>query len=360
MKKILLTLFYSLFATALVVGHSIDSSILEDTQLVYAIGFDYVDEETMKGTAAAPLFPPGENPKPIDIQFTVTAHTAQNAVQELQRESERPLRMGRLQVFLISKELAEHGVRSVIDAPERSPNIRRDLNIAIVDGSAETLLTASHPNTEVSAFYISNLLDKNIKSITPPTTLNHLLNRLDGFGQDAFLPVLKQHDKHIRYQGLAIFREDRYIDQLSFRDSYLFTTLFNPTNKGYYEVKYHDKYVAVLNIRSKPKYTFNGPQERPHLTVRLSVEGRLTDASGLGFKEEKIHEFEKVWAKELEERSEKLIKKLQELNTDPLGIGAKAKNKYRNFNKGDWESLYPTIPVTVKVEARIRGTGLTE
>jgi len=60
MKKVL---FWTIFVVVIVFSQSIDPSILEDTQLITALGLDYVDEQMVKGTA--PLYPPGQDPKPI-------------------------------------------------------------------------------------------------------------------------------------------------------------------------------------------------------------------------------------------------------------------------------------------------------
>ncbi|KKB33195.1 Ger(x)C family spore germination protein [Bacillus thermotolerans] len=357
MKKVL---FWTIFVLVIVFSQSIDPSILEDTQLITALGLDYVDEQMVKGTATAPLYPPGQDPKPIPVHFTATARTPQIAVQEFQRESQRPLRVGRMEVYLFSKELAKHGIRKVMDPAERSPQLGRDLQVALVDGSAEKMLVSSYRNGEMPSSYIMDLLEKNVKTLAPSTELHNLMNQLDGFGQDPFLPILEQTEEHIRFTGLAIFKDDQYIDELSFRESYLFRVLFERSTRGYYEVSYKGHYVALMNVASKPDYQFNGPQERPRLTIQLSVEGRLSDAAGLHLDNHgEIKELEQAWAREIKKKTERLTKHFQELGADPLAIGSKARSHYRSFNEAKWEGTYPTIPIEVRVDTTIQNTGLT-
>ncbi|MGG3496301.1 hypothetical protein ABES08_11105 [Peribacillus simplex] len=57
MKKYL---FWSIFTLILLFNYSIETKILEDIQHVSAIGYDYVDGDRMKGTAAAPLLSCGD------------------------------------------------------------------------------------------------------------------------------------------------------------------------------------------------------------------------------------------------------------------------------------------------------------
>ncbi|MFF2857623.1 hypothetical protein ACFVSH_23725, partial [Peribacillus sp. NPDC058002] len=208
MKKYL---FWIIFTLILLFNYSIETKILEDIQHVSAIGYDYVDGERMKGTAAAPFYPAGIDVKPLNAFFTGVGHTILDILQQQQMEAQRKLATGRLQNFLISKELAKHGIAELTDPLGRSTDIGRDVYMAVVDGSVEELLTFDYPNAPTSAEYLSDFMERNLKDIVPQPTVHAFLNQYDGFEQDPFLPIIGKKDDHIQYKGLALFKDNLYV-----------------------------------------------------------------------------------------------------------------------------------------------------
>ncbi len=72
-----------------------------------------------------------------------------------------------MRVVLFGKAFGERGIGDVINNLQRDPNIGRDVQLALVDGSAEKLL--KHVKTNGS-LYLSELLEQNIKNETIPRT----------------------------------------------------------------------------------------------------------------------------------------------------------------------------------------------
>ncbi|MEK4536658.1 Ger(x)C family spore germination protein [Peribacillus sp. FSL K6-1552] len=354
-------LFWSIFTLILLFNYSIETKILEDIQHVSAIGYDYVDEDRMKGTAAAPFYPAGLDVQPLNAFFTAVGHTVLDILQKQQMESQRRLATGRLQNFLISKDLAKHGVAELTDPLGRSTDIGRDVYMAVVDGSVEELLTFKYPNAPTSAQYLSDFMERNLKDIVPQPTVHAFLDQYDGFAQDPFLPIIGKKDDHIQYKGLALFKDDLYVGELSNKDSYVFKLFYEKTKTGAYEISFKNKkYIATENIRSKVKYKVSGSQDNPRVSVHVSLIGEVKDASSVLMKGNTMKEVEQEWSKETTKRAEKMMRKFQELKIDPLGIGEKVRSHFRNFDKEAWKDRYPTVPVEFDMKVRIVNTGITE
>ncbi|HDR7426226.1 TPA: Ger(x)C family spore germination protein, partial [Bacillus toyonensis] len=64
--------------------------------------------------------------------------------------------------------------------------------------------------------------------------------------------------------------------------------------------------------------------------------------------------------KQLNTESKKLIKKIQNLNVDPLGLGSKFKQQYKPFKLKEWNKIYQTVPVRVKYIVNIENSGVVE
>ncbi|KAB7706985.1 Ger(x)C family spore germination protein [Bacillus aerolatus] len=354
-------LFWSVFTLALLFGYSIETKILEDIQHISAIGYDYVDEHRMKGTAAAPFYPPGVDVQPLNAFFTGVGHNVLSILEKQQIQAQRKLATGRLQAFLISKELAKNGVDKLTDPLARSTAVGRDVHMAVVDGSAEELLTFTYPNAPTSAQYLSDFMEKTLKDIVPHPTTHAFLSQYDGFGQDPFLPILEKKEDHIRYKGLALFKDDQYAGALSNKDSYVFKLLYEKSKTGTYEIRFKNKkYISIENIRSKTEYKVSGSQDNPRVAIHVSMMGEVRDASSVVLKGDTLKEVEKEWSKEMTKRAEKIMKKFQELHVDPLGIGEKVRSHFRHFDKEAWKDHYPNVPVEFHMNVRIRNTGITE
>ena len=299
--------------------------------------------------------------KPVNAFFTAVGHNIISILQQQQIQAQKKLATGRLQSVLISKELAKHGIEEIADPISRSTKIGRDVYMALVDGSTEELLTFKYPNTPTSAQYLSDFMQRTMKDVIPNPTAHHFLAQYYGTYQDVFLPIIEKKKDHIRYKGLALFKDNKYVGALSTKDSYLFNNLYNETKGGTEELRLKDKtYVTLEKIRSKVKYKVSGNQDNLRVSIHVSMVGQVRDAPGLSIKGNTIKEMEQKYSKESTKRAEKMMKKLQELNVDPLAIGERVRSHFRNFNEKAWKDHYPTVPVEFDMKVRIVNTGIME
>ncbi|WP_100401995.1 Ger(x)C family spore germination protein [Bacillus sp. FJAT-42315] len=359
MKKIL---FWSALILILVTNYKLVPMILEDTLHISAVGYDLAEDDQLKATASVPFFPPGEDVTPMDVTFTTSGNTSSNVKQLFQTEAQKPLSAGRLNDILYSKDLAKKGIFHLVKPFSRDPNIGRGIHLAIVTSSTEELLTFKFPNAVLTSRYLSDLMDHGLKDIIPVTNLHSFLSQYYGEGQDPFLPLLNLRKKHIQLKGLALFKDDRYVGSLSYKDSYLFKLLYEKSSNGTYNVKLDSgKYMAIENVSSKVKYHITGTKEEPKITIEISLLGQIIDASGISLKKPNdVKNLEDQWTEKVTQQSEDVVKKLQKLQIDPLGIGEKVRSKHRNFNMKQWHEQYPETPINVKINVEIMDTGIVE
>ncbi len=61
----------------------------------------------------------------------------------------------------------------------------------------------------------------------------------------------------------------------------------------------------------------------------------------------------------MKQEMERLIAKLQSLNTDPVGFGGKFRIAYpREWEDIDWNKVYPNAEITVDANFTVKETGL--
>ncbi|WP_157796271.1 Ger(x)C family spore germination protein [Bacillus xiapuensis] len=351
-----------LFALILIFNYQLTPSILEDTQHISAIGYDHAGDHRVKATAAVPFYPAGENVNPINVSYTVEGHTSKSVRQLFQTEAQKEIEAGRINSVVINRKLAKEGILHIVDSFSRDPFIGRDVHLAIIKDTSEEILKYKYPNAVLSSRYLDDLLDQGLQDIIPKTNLHSFLSQYDGMGQDPFLPLLDLREEHIHFEGLALFKNDQYVDSISYKESYLFKLLYEKSREGLYNIRMDDgSYLTIENVRTKVKYNVHGTKKQPKVEIRLSLLGEIKDASGKSLhQKERMKKVEEQWRKETKKNAEKLVQKFQELKIDPLGIGEKVRSRQRQFRMAEWESLYPTVPISISVKVRTIDTGIVE
>jgi spore germination protein len=343
-------------------GYQTQPRILEDIQLITAIGYDYVSKDKIKGIANIPITPLAEDTPPKNEVISGVGHTSKNIRQILQARSPRPLLSGRTEVVLFNKKVAQQGVIEVIDGLERDPSIGRDIFLGVVNGNVENMLNEQYTISEFSAKYISELLKQNMDQNIPKTNFHHFLYHYYGKGMDPYMPILQKKGKFIKINGTALFKEAKFIDTISLEQSFIMKMLSEGFQDGTYETKLPDgKFVTVQNMASKIKYTILENDGNPIINIYIRINGKVNEAQRITTMEGNvINSIEKHVSSSITKEGEKLLRHFQKLEIDPLGLGHKASNQIRHFDIKEWEDKYQQIPIHVNIRVKISNTGIID
>ncbi|KZE69229.1 hypothetical protein AWM68_02880 [Fictibacillus phosphorivorans] len=351
-----------ILSITLLTGCFPSKKILEDIQLITAVGYDYHSKNKVKLNAMAAIPQRGEDVPPITEVFTGITHTSKMARALEQAESPKPFQIGRLEVALYDKKLAEKGIYKLIDTLQRDSAVGRDLYLAVVQGSTKTLLEKKYPLSETPSKYLFQLLKQNMKSNIPATNLHRFLYTYYGKGMDPNLPLLEETDDRIKVKGTAILKGDKMVGQLSLRESFMLKLMTESFEQGLYEVKFSkDRFFTIQNISSKPKYRFKNVKQSPEIEIEINIQGLVSEAAKIPVsKPPLVEQLEKATEEDMHKKLHKVVAKLQKWNADPIGLGDLARSRTRGFDIKQWERQYPTIPIDVKVKVDIVQAGITE
>ncbi|WP_419881541.1 Ger(x)C family spore germination protein [Peribacillus sp. B-H-3] len=354
-------IWWTIFTILLVAGYSIKPRILEDIQLITAFGYDYIDEMYVKGTAVTPISSNEETAPPKNSYFSAKGHTSKNIRQIIQSESPKTLMIGRADVVLYNKELAEHGIGYYIKTLSRDPEIGRNIYLAVVDGSVEKMLKKNYTVSETPSRYLSDLFNSNMNLNLPKTNLHSFLNTYKEEGQDPIMPLLDNYQNKIRIKGVALFKKDKYAGSVSEEDSFLFKTVYENFENGLQEIKLKDgSFLTIENLNSKVKYQMT-EGDFSKAEVQISMKGRVADAGRVTFTDPNaLHAVEKDFSGVSSKKLNKMMKKFQKLHVDPLGLGEKMRSKTRNFDFKEWKEKYPKMDITVKMDVELSQSGIVD
>jgi spore germination protein len=336
--------------------------VLEDIQLITAIGYDYAGKDKVKGIANIPITPLAEDTPPKNEVISAVGHTSKNIRQILQAKSPRPLLSGRTEVVLFNKKVAQQGVIEIIDGLERDPSIGRDIYLGVVNGNVESLLNEKYSISETSSKYISELLKQNMDQNIPETNFHHFLYHYYGKGMDPYMPILQKKGKFINLEGLALFKDNKFIDSISLKQSFIMKILNEGFRDGTYETKLpNGKFVTVQNMASKIKYSILENNKNFIINIYIRINGNVNEAQHISTMEDNIiNGVENHLSTSMTKEGNELLKYFQKLQIDPLGLGNKASNQIRHLDIKEWEDKYPQIPIHVNIKVKISNTGIID
>ncbi|WP_159887754.1 Ger(x)C family spore germination protein [Paenibacillus puerhi] len=280
------------------------------------------------------------------------------ALFKMNRDTARDMNFGHTRLILFSEELAEEGIEPYLDLFMRREEFQINPWIAVTKGNTKDILQAK---PEVPQSVIDYLVDTFSQSGSDsmeifPIYLYQFYSYLNAPGKTPYAMEIRtqKEGNHLRLNDLGLFRKGKLVGTIT------------PGETKYLQMVIGKRLRSVSLTVMKKSYTVLGYHSKNTVTeegIKLDMSFRLDldeNPSGTPTSVPQMIEQESVVADALQKDIEGLIKKLQQLKTDPVGFG----EKYRIAQGGDlqadeWiESIFPKLPVQVKVIVKIERTGM--
>ncbi len=381
-------LFASILCILLLTG-CWDRKELNEVGIVGAIGLDK-DSKTEEIILTSQVIRPGALKKeggggeksPVE-NITTRGNTVFEAMRNITKQFDRKAYFPHTKVIVIGEHLARDGILPILDVFIRSQEIRRLVWFTVAkDTTAEEILGVKHGIENVQAAYLDSIIKRrsaNSEVSTP--NLLEVLKRVSGNEINPIagvMEVIEQPNrpveeknglttKGVKLSGTAVFKKDKlvgYLDDIETRGLNWVTgkvesgviNVPSPTEK--------DKLIAIEIKRASSSIKPEIKDGEISFTIEVKEEGDIVEQQGIT-DVSKLELFEKI-EKEQEEVIENEIKmavdKVQkEFNSDIFGFGSVFNKKYpKEWNKikDNWESIFPKVQYVVKVDAKLRRTGL--
>lgn len=352
-------IFIILLTVSIGAALTMSKRIIDDIYLVYAVGYEYVDDNKIRGTVAAPIFK--ETKKVTNMTFTHVSSLIYENREKIEAEASKPLYSGKLEVALYNTELAENGIFEMVDNLQRDPSVGTRVNLAITHDSTVKILNDSYEEMTTGK-YISDMIEQNSKDGNLPiTNLKTFTTSYFMDGKDPILPIINKRKDKLQIDGLAIFNEDKMVAEIPFTDSIYLKALMEDFRRGVAIVNLSEKKRASISgISSNRKFQIINQYSNPKVILSLNLKGFIREYSGKYLSEKIIKEFEKKMGEDFEKKSEEMIQRFQELGADPVGIGEQIRRKTYGFNQKKWDDLYPTVDIKVNAKVEILEHGVVK
>jgi len=334
---------------------------VEKLGMIGVIGFDYIDDEKMKMTVIMPQ-PAPEALKHTQV-ITVETDMLHTGLVEISSQADKAVSLEQLRVVLFSKEFAEKGKMSkMVEYLYKNADVRTTTFVAVVEESAEEMLTTEYPDKPNTSVYINNLFrPRQYTFFSPFTTVHDFVFDETNPLIDNISPHVELKDDLIHIVGLAVFNDGKMSTIFSKHEGKLIQVMRNQERLSVFASTLAEKEKVVMKfVKSKSKITTNHNLESPKVKIHLKLEGTLSEYDGdkdLANKND-LETLEKEISKKTEEDAMKLVEKCRDLLIEPIGMFETLRMRY----KGDWpegltKELLAKAEVEITVETKLMNGG---
>ncbi|MBE1441617.1 Ger(x)C family spore germination protein [Paenibacillus sp. OAS669] len=342
-----------------------DQRVLERVGFIQTTTYDLMPDGTYKIVIALPKVDP-ESKVSRDILATV-AHSVKEAKINLSKKSSLMLVNGQIRNVLFGLAVAKKGLDNHFDTLARDPSISPHMKITLVDGNAGAIMEKTYSHHKNIGKYIDHLLEKESKQhAVPKVTLYSFLRDYYDDGIDPVAPVIKDIGEGITIDAVGLFRDNKYIDKISSKETMILAVLRDSFKRGNIAIpldKNNPTEVAMFNslISRRKVNIIPNSEGKPAARILVRIKGTLLEYTGdLKLGEDKDRrELEKKISAFLTAQGNQMIRFMQSKKVDSLGIGTYVRNQmsYSGWKKMDWHEEYSKMDIQCRIQMEIKNYG---
>jgi len=371
MKKTIIIL--SLLAM-LMTGGCWDWRIVDELAIIFGIAVDAAEEEGLNQfTFVYPIF--AQEAEEVKLTTTITGYSLQQALINLQHQSEQRPVLGRVNVFIFTEASARSGdmhqiLRQYDQIRDNNPNAY----ICVVKGStAQEVLNLNLPQQPRVAVFLANMLmDNNIEGRLPAIFATTYWTQYHTAGISPVVPVIAligpgDEKSGIRLEGLAVIDSKGVMKgYLSDTETIMYMLLTGNIQRG-------QLYTQVDVQAEKKKNVTAFIQKRAVRIESKIIDDRVAflikaeiDLDGVSIDLEEgsvlqsaiIRDLERALARDIQGNIRRVLRKTQNWEADIVGMGQYARSQQAQWFKGkNWEKEFGKSDFQVEVKVRVKRVG---
>lgn len=287
-----------------------------------------------------------------------------DAWKDLQTRATRDVYFGQIGAIILSDQIANSNLRDVLDFLNRRAEIPSDAAMVVTKEDPAKLIDTKLENNFVPGTYIQRYFQSSAKhSLAIPVKIWHINAALANQTSDPFMPIMQRSQGQYRIGGMMLFSGGHRVGEISIEETQDLSLLIG-TTYAYISVPLGTSgLVAFFDVESKTKIkptlqsdgsvSFDVKVEIPHSGLRETIPENVP----ITMKEK--NKYEEQVERYLKKQIEKLLLKLRDLNSDPVGFGRKVRAKYpKEWDKLKWHEVYPKSNFQVTVDFKFNNTGV--
>lgn len=302
---------------------------------------------------------------------TVQGISLDDAMNNLQQQIADPRYLVHLRIVIISEDIARGSLAELNDYLRRNPEIRRRTWLLVSEGRASAFMDVNPPLQRVPTLYILSMMEKSVSSGKFPRDYIGTFWSADSkWGQSAYLPYVALRNRdNILIKGLAYFSGGKMVSKTAPIEIGGFMAMMG-MDPGGYSTMLHTGNLGIVMTQINERFTRTRSEIRdgkPHLSYHIFLEGDLDEhySSDIPIDSPlKLREIERDFEQQIQTVLTRLVKQTQKDHSDIFGIGEMIRSHHPAYwkehvhDKNDWESMYSSVGVDIKLTLHIRRVGL--
>lgn len=338
-------------------------NILDQLQMVTILGFNKENDKYI-GTALYTDYTEQKQGKVHTLQGEAT--TVELVLDDMNSQSEKPIKIGKLMLLIVSEEIAKEDISDIVRTICRDPLVGTNLIVAVSEMPPKEILNKIK---DEGSDYLPRLIEQNFKFQNLPISNLHIfLFDYYGKGRDIAVPYIKLNQKgKVMINEYAVFKKEKLNLILNEKEMVLYKILRDESIGGQVAVnvskgQFEDLAVlTVLSGKNIESVSVSNPNTLPRISYNITLNGMVRDYPkwlDLRKKENNLL-LERQLEKRLEEDLKHLLLKFQEHNVDPLGVGDFIRAHSEEWNEEQfYETIYPTIIFNVDTSVVLSESGI--
>lgn len=357
-----------------------DRKEMDELAFIMASGVDLAESGDLLSSlqVALPTGIPTSAQSDGKQSYIVVSATGKDGIDTLNKEQQqlsRNVNLGHRRVIVIGESLGRHGLDQVMDTLLRAPESRFNSYILTAYGTtAKEVISTSYQLEEIPAVGINNIM-KNDFALAVKT--DEFLDALATYGKSPVttgIQLTKDETGNptFKLDKIAVYRDNKLAGFLSGEEQKAFRLYRENSHALSWVIQFeppapkHKGTVNMSFLKVKTNIHTRVIKENPAVTVHLKVMARINanDTDLDVSKSDVLERLERKFEEELEKAMRKTVSiSQQEFKADIFGLGSKVHIDHPYYwkkIKERWDTIYPTIPVEVKVDVRIERFGRTQ
>lgn len=264
-------------------------------------------------------------------------------------------------MLIINEEVGVYGIDSLVNIFFNNPRLNDKGLIVVSKEKAEDIIKFKVEALPSSAEYIEGLIKEAIyyNFYSQDYTFLDLFTKLTSEGENIVLPYVEIRNNKIELVGVALFKKDKLVQVLDVYETKIMNALRENKTRGIFTLKKEEQKYVDYRAIIKKKVKCYKEQDKYNFIIDLNITGDITTNTLYEELDKKaIRSFEEDMAKDIEEKCNTFIKKLQsQYKVDCLELGSVAAAKYGRDTGVDWNEEVSKSSIKVRAKVKVDNIG---
>jgi len=344
-------------------------SELEKVAIVSGVGIDVIEPTKIRVTTE--ILKPSDirkgKPEPYIIA-DAEGLTVFEAVRDFIITQGKKLLWSHVNVLIIGEETAKNSVVPIVGFLMRDHEPRPSMKVLVAEGSASDIMHIKSKQGPTTMTIRTGLEEQASLSKAPNIEFHEFNQALFSPVRDPYVPIIRKSDDGFKIYGTAIFKKSRMVGTLTSEETRGLHRVLGKLKGGVQVIQLPSDHPLFISLEIKESNTdvkVKIVNHKPKILIEVKEMAFIgSDTGGLYLTMEQYEQIKAIYKKVIRKEMEQTIKKVQkELKSNALAFDLAVrtqKKEYWNQVKDQWDKIYPSIEVEIKVETEIPEEGLVK